>query len=126
MEEDEIMAEICSVFAVAMGNDPNFPFVLLQRCGPGSNTLTAPSLSISFSWTAKEVVRLAGQGCLYIKAEKDLVIVKPESVPEVRNKYTCRCGMGIGVSMLGYTCTTVAMSHKSLNVSPHPSTCITP
>ena len=40
MEEDEIMAEIRSVFAEAMGNDPDFPFVLLQRCGPGSNTLT--------------------------------------------------------------------------------------
>ena len=83
MTEEDILSEIRSVFEVPMGNDPNFPFLFLQRCGPGSNALTAPSLSASFSWTAKEVVRLAGQGCLYGKAESDLVVVKPESEPEV-------------------------------------------
>ena len=41
MEDDEILVEIRSVFAEAMGNDLNLPFVLLLRCGPGSNT---PSL----------------------------------------------------------------------------------
>lgn len=74
MEEDEILSEIRSVFASAMGHDPAFPFSLLQRCGPGTNALTAPSLSLSFSWTAREVIRLAGQGCIYVKAERELVL----------------------------------------------------
>lgn len=55
MEEDEILSEIRSVFANAVGHDPAFPFSLLQRCGPGTNALTAPSLSSSFSWTAREI-----------------------------------------------------------------------
>ena len=86
MSQRDIMAEVRSVFATPMGNDPDFPFVFLQRCGPGSNALTSPSLSSSFSWTAKEVVRLAGQGCLYVRAEGDLQVVKvkPEPEPEVR------------------------------------------
>jgi hypothetical protein len=95
MTEEDIMEEIRSVFAAPMGNDANFPFVFLQRCGPGSNALTAPSVSASFSWTAKEVVRLAGQGCLYIRAESDLVIVKPEPGPKVSNKYSCTVTVGV-------------------------------
>ena len=84
MSEDDIFAEVRSVFGTAMGHDPDFPFVFLQRCCPGSNTLTAPSISSSFSWTAKEVVRLAGQGCLYVRAESDLEIVLPKAEREVR------------------------------------------
>lgn len=76
MSEVEILNEIRSVFSIPMRSNPEFPFMFLQRCGPGSNALTAPSLSSSFSWTAKEVIRLAGQGCLYIKAESDLYFVK--------------------------------------------------
>ena len=91
--EDDIMTEIHSVFSTPMGNDPEFPFLFLQRCGPGSNPLTAPSISASFTWTAREVVRLAGQGCLYIKAENDLVIVKPEPEPEVSRRGTRGWGM---------------------------------
>lgn len=72
MVEEEIMAEIRSVFSGPMKNDIAFPFVLLQRSGPGSNALTIPSISSSFVWTAKEMVRMAGQGCLYIKAEAEL------------------------------------------------------
>ena len=79
MSEDDIMAEVSSVFAAEMMNDPYFPFIFLQRCGPGSNALTSLSLSTSFTWTAKEVVRLAGQGCLYVKTLCDLLIAKPEA-----------------------------------------------
>ena len=78
MEEDEILSEIRSVFASAMGHDPAFPFSLLQRCGPGTNALTAPSLSLSFSWTAREVFRLAGQGCIYVKADRELILPQVE------------------------------------------------
>ena len=72
------MSEVRSVFSVPMQDDPQFPFTFLQRCGPGSNALTAPSLSTSFTWTAREVVKLAGQGCLYIKAESEMYFVKSE------------------------------------------------
>ena len=50
------MSEVRSIFSVPMQDDPQFPFTFLQRCGPGSNALTAPSLSTSFTWTAREVV----------------------------------------------------------------------
>ena len=83
MSEDEILSEVRSVFAKPMRNDSEFPFTFLQRCGPGSNALTKPSLSSSFTWTAKEVNKLAGQGCLYIKAESDLHFVRQEHA-EVR------------------------------------------
>ena len=36
MLEQEIMAEIRSVFSVAMRDDPEFPFTFMQRSGPGS------------------------------------------------------------------------------------------
>ena len=84
MSEDDIFAEVGSVFGTAIGQDPDFLFVFLQRCGPGSNTLTAPSVSSSFSWAAKEVVHLAGQGCLYVRAESDLEIFQPRAEREVR------------------------------------------
>ena len=85
------MSEVRSVFSVPMQNDPEFPFTFLQRCGPGSNALTAPSLSASFTWTAREVVKLAGQGCLYIKAETDMYFVKsePQEVSNVIYPYLC-------------------------------------
>ena len=82
MSEDEILSEIRSVFAIPMRSDPEFPF-FLQRCGPGSNALTSPSTSSSFSWTAREVIKLAEQGCLYIKAERDLYFTKLEDADEV-------------------------------------------
>ena len=95
MEEDEIMDEIRSVFASAMGHDCTFPFSLLQRCGPGINALTAPSLSLSFSWTTREVIRLAGQGCIYVKAERELVVPRQVEVhvsSKVMVSMTCVCG----------------------------------
>ncbi len=55
-----------------MSNDPYIPFVFLQRSGPGSNALTIPSVSASYKCTSKEIVKMAGQGCLYIKAEAEL------------------------------------------------------
>ena len=68
MLEHEILEEIRSAFAEPMSNNPNFQFVFLQTSGAGSNTLTIPSVSASYR-TSKELVKMAGQGCLYIKAE---------------------------------------------------------
>ena len=65
-----------------MGNDPQFPFTFLQQSGPGTNALTVPSLS-SFCWTAKDVVRMAGQGCLYIQPEIELILPEEEEVVDL-------------------------------------------
>jgi hypothetical protein len=72
MTEEEILGEIRSAFQEAMGNDRNFPFQFLQMAGGGSKSLTIPVLSASYTWTAKEVAKMAGQGCLYIQAKAPL------------------------------------------------------
>ena len=72
MTEEDVLGEIRSTFQVAMGNDNNFPFRFLQIAGGGSKSLTVPVLSASFTWTPKEVAKLAGQGCLYIQAQAAL------------------------------------------------------
>lgn len=87
MDEDEILREIRSVFSVAMAYDTTFPITLLQWCGSGVNALAVPSLSQSFAWTAREVIRLAGQGCIYVKAEKELIL--PECQRNVIVSMTC-------------------------------------
>ena len=69
MTEAEVLGEIRSVFREAMGNDENFPFQFLQIAGGGSKSLTIPVLSASYTWTAREVAKMAGQGCLYIQAQ---------------------------------------------------------
>ncbi len=85
MSQEEILSEIRSVFSEAMNNNTNFPITFLQRSGTGSNSLTVPSLSSSYQWSAKEVVRMAGQGCIYVKAEASL---KCEIDPETNNSET--------------------------------------
>ena len=72
MSQDQILTEIRSVFSAEMNENQNFPISFLQRSGQGSNSLTVPSISNSYQWSAKEVVRMAGQGCIYIKAEARL------------------------------------------------------
>lgn len=79
MEEDEILSEVRSAFSAAMGHDPHFPFTFLQRCGPGTNALAEPSTS-SFVWTAREVIRMAGQGCIYIRADRELIQMRKYEV----------------------------------------------
>lgn len=72
MTEEELLGEVRSVFEEAMGNDTNFPFQFLQVAGGGSKSLTIPVLSASYTWTAREVAKMAGQGCLYIQAQAAL------------------------------------------------------
>ena len=55
-----------------MGHDSNFPICFLQTGGGGSKSLSEPSVSSSFTWTAKEVAKLSGQGCLYVQALAEL------------------------------------------------------
>lgn len=72
MTEEGIKSEIRSVFGRPMKFDPNFPFTVLQSTGAGTKTLTSPAVSVHFQWTAQQVVSLAGQGALYILANKEL------------------------------------------------------
>ncbi len=57
MTDDEIMTEIRSVFSDAMGghSDRAFRFNIMQSSGGGSKTISAPSMSSSFRWTAQGV-----------------------------------------------------------------------
>ena len=78
MTEQEVMAEIRSVFRDPMGDDPDFSFSILQSAGAGSRCLVIPSVSTSFQWNAKQVPEPAGQGYIYILAHDTLAISDPE------------------------------------------------
>ena len=69
--EEEMYAEIRSVFREAMGDDGSFPFKVLLPTGSGTKALAIPSLSASFKWTPKEVAGKSGS-LIYILAEKAL------------------------------------------------------
>ena len=72
MTDDEVAAEIRSVFKGPMKSNTEFPFLYLQPTGGGSKLLTIPSLSLSFKWTAQQVARLSGQsGTIYILAQSE-------------------------------------------------------
>ena len=73
MTEEYIRSEIRSAFVDAMGSNPSFPFTFLQTSGCGAKTLSAPSLSSSFQWSAQEVSRL-GKTCFNILAENKLLV----------------------------------------------------
>jgi len=74
MVEEDIFAEIRSVFSKSMRNDPNFPFRFLQSTGGGCKTLSILSVSTHFQWTATQVASLAGQGAIYILADEELFL----------------------------------------------------
>lgn len=75
MSVEEVAAEVRSVFSGPMNNRDNFPFHYLQPTGSGSRTLSVPSVSASFSWTAKQVARLGNStGTIYILADDDLIL----------------------------------------------------
>ena len=75
MSEEDVVAEICSVFKVQMNDNPHFPFVYLQSTGGGSKSLSIPSQSSSFKWTPQQVARLSVQSSIiYILAQDELNI----------------------------------------------------
>ena len=78
MSESQVLNEVRSTFQEAMCQDDNFPFCFLQTGGGGTKSLTVPTASSSFTWTAKEVAKLSGQGCLYIQAQADLAKLQCE------------------------------------------------
>jgi len=74
MTEEEIMREIRSVFRKPMGFNTNFCFKVLQPAGGGSKTLTVPSLSPSYQWTASAVAGKNAKSPIYIMAVDDLQV----------------------------------------------------
>ena len=73
MSVDEVEEEVRSVFQKAMGGRKDFQFIYLQPTGAGSRTLTVPTVSSSFSWTAQQVVKLAAnKQTVYILANDEL------------------------------------------------------
>ncbi len=88
MTDDDVAAEIRSIFKGPMNNDLNFPFLYLQPTGCGSKSLTIPSQSSTFKWTPEQVARLCGQaGTIYILAQSDLNITtdSEEVIVETNN-----------------------------------------
>ena len=74
MTVEEVQDEVRSVFQKAMADRKDFPFIFLQPTGAGSRTLTVPSVSTSFCWTAQQVAKLgANKQSIYILAQDDLV-----------------------------------------------------
>lgn len=75
MTVEEVEKEVRSVFSQPMGGMSDFPFSFLQPTGMGSRTLTVPSTSSSFSWTAQQVAKLAGyKQVIYILAHDELTL----------------------------------------------------
>ena len=76
------MNEVRSVFRKVMQSRLDFCFVFLQPTGTGAQTLTVPSISNSFSWTAQQVAKLGGhKSPIYILAKDKLTL------PDVFIKY---------------------------------------
>lgn len=74
MSVEDVCDEVRSVFKVAMDDKKDFPFVFLQPTGAGSKTLTVPSVSSSFSWTASQVAKLGhNKQAIYILANDKLI-----------------------------------------------------
>ena len=73
MTVEEVNDEVLSVFHEAMGNRKDFPFSFLQSTGCGSRSLTVPSVSAGFQWTAQQVAKLGGsKQPIYILARDKL------------------------------------------------------
>lgn len=93
--EEEVFAEIRSVFSSAMGDDSTFPFTILLPTGSGTKTLAIPSPSSSYKWTPKEVAGRADSS-IYILAENKL----NNEVCEIHLKYVMFSIFGVLCSML--------------------------
>ena len=74
MTEDDILDEICSVFAGPMNGDLDFPFTILQPTGGCSKSLAIPSVSSSYKWTASAVAGKNSKMPIYILAEGSLKV----------------------------------------------------
>lgn len=74
MDQDSIFREIRSVFSVPMDKDSLFQFKVLQPAGGTSKSLTIPSLSSSYKWTASAICGKNSKVPIYILAEDELKV----------------------------------------------------
>ena len=74
MTEDNIFSEIRSVFSVPMRDDSLFYFKVLQPTGGTSKSLTIPSVSPTYKWTASAICGKNSKVPLYILAVDDLMV----------------------------------------------------
>ena len=69
MSVQDVQDEVRSTFSKAMGDRKDFPFIFLEPTGAGCRSLTTPSTSLSFSWTAQQVAKLgSNKQSIYILA----------------------------------------------------------
>ena len=78
MSEDEIMAEIRSVFSWPMKKDSLFRFKILQSSGGGCKSLSVRQVSSSYEWTASAVAGKNVGSPVYILAQDDLRLIKSD------------------------------------------------
>ena len=83
MSEKEIFQEICSVFSKPMNNNLNFSFSVLQVTGGASKSLTVPSVSASFKWTASAVAGKNAKVPIYIMAREELKVCSCICLPSL-------------------------------------------
>lgn len=74
MTEEEIFAEIRSVFQCPMGYDDDFMFTILQQSGGGSKFLMVPELSSSYKWTVSAVAGRNSKVPIYVIADDRLQV----------------------------------------------------
>ena len=80
MTEDEVWAEVRSVFCKPMRGRSDFVFHNLQPTGAGSRSLSIPSVSASFSWSAQVVKLAVSKKKMYMLAEDDLALPNDVSI----------------------------------------------
>ena len=74
MSEERIFREICCVFSLPMNNDSLFFFKVLQPTGGKSKSLTIPSVSSTYKWTASALCGKNSKVPIYILAVDDLKV----------------------------------------------------
>ena len=72
MSEEAVQAEIRSVFCRPMQGKNDFVIQYLQPTGAGSWSLPVPSVSASFSWSARVVKLAVNKQTICILTEDDL------------------------------------------------------
>ena len=93
----EVENEIRSVFSHAMGSE--CPFQYLQPAGGGSRSLTVPSVSSSFQWSAQQVAKLGNcKNTIYILAMGELNVPGSEVSTE---SYDAKSVMVVGYAWRG-------------------------
>lgn len=88
MSVEDVKNEVRSVFRYPMGGREDFCFDFLQPTGAASRTLTVPSVSSSFQWTAQQVAKLGNnKQVIYIIATDPLTCSFESEVHYVTHAY---------------------------------------